>query len=356
MNLAQELGVPADQQSHLFYATLLAPMGGERGAGLAEELSLPGPVSEAVRSADEFKGGPTLSGILHLAQTAEAAHASHGPGAAVSAAEAGSGSRFDPGAAKMFRMIARRESLWRDVARAQARICYLEPRRHKRMAGKERLDQIFSVFADIADGKSCHANGHSAAVAKIAVAIARAIGLRESETATLRHAALLHDLGMLGIPNAILDKPGKLSHEEWLSVKRHPDHSREILRQAPALRHLSEIAGSHHERIDGTGYPRGSHGAQLPLLSRILAVANRFQSLLEQRSYRAALPAERAFAAIRQEAGRSLDADCVAALERACDIGPTQDLMALSLQLNALRKYCGGNPADVPITAKQAIA
>jgi HD-GYP domain-containing protein (c-di-GMP phosphodiesterase class II) len=139
-----------------------------------------------------------------------------------------------------------------------------------------------------------------------------------------------------------------LTGEEWQAVKRHPHLSREILRQARPFAVVSEIAGSHHERLDGAGYGRRLKAQEIPLLARILAVANRFQSLLEKRSYRGAATVEQAFAEIRRHAGRAFDVDCVAALEEACEVGATLDLMALS---QSLRQATG-----VSVPVKRAIA
>jgi HD-GYP domain-containing protein (c-di-GMP phosphodiesterase class II) len=130
----------------------------------------------------------------------------------------------------------------------------------------------------------------------------------------LRRAGLLHDIGKLGVSNAILEKPGKLTTEEFMTVREHPFHTYEILRRIPAFADFCFDAAAHHERLDGHGYWRGLASNELSLTARILAVADVFDALRAKRPYRDALPLEKVFSIMRNDAPHALDAACLAAL------------------------------------------
>ena len=155
-----------------------------------------------------------------------------------------------------------------------------------------RLDDVLAAFADLADLKCTYAAGHSAAVAELAAAAGRVMGLPGAEITDLRRAALLHDIGKVGIPNGILDKRGPLSSAEWERVRLHPYFTERVLSHVPAFERLADIAGHHHERPDGSGYHRGAQGAALPVKARILAASNAYQALMQTRPYRPALDTE----------------------------------------------------------------
>jgi putative nucleotidyltransferase with HDIG domain len=185
------------------------------------------------------------------------------------------------------------------------------------------------AFGNIVDAKSPFTYNHSLGVANAAVATARTLGLPRQRIVFLRHAALLHDLGKLGVSNAILEKPAKLDNAEWQVMKGHPLDTWKILRAIPGFEELSEVAGSHHEKLNGSGYFRGLTGEFLPTESRILAVADIFDALAANRPYREGLPRERVFQIIRAEAPHALDAACVEALEQS---GSESDQTFLDLE------------------------
>ena len=140
------------------------------------------------------------------------------------------------------------------------------------------------------------------------------MGLDAPTRRLLRRAGLLHDVGKLGVSNRILDKPGKLDAEEWVAMRRHPELSRLILDAVPALADVAYLAATHHERLDGSGYPDGLTADELALPDRILQVADVAEALSAERPYRAALPVEEVLAIIGRDAGERLAASCVAAL------------------------------------------
>jgi HD-GYP domain-containing protein (c-di-GMP phosphodiesterase class II) len=127
-------------------------------------------------------------------------------------------------------------------------------------------------------------------------------------------AALLHDLGKLRVPNTILDKPGRLEDAEWRVVREHPLLSQQILERVPSFQAMARIAGRHHERLDGSGYPLGLKGGELSLEDRIVAVADVYGALVEDRPYRKGLEAEQILSILQKEVPGRLDPACFEAL------------------------------------------
>ncbi len=157
--------------------------------------------------------------------------------------------------------------------------------------------------------------GHTRRVATLAVAIGEHLGLPEGRLHELALGGLLHDVGKLSVPNAILNKPGKLTDEEFAEIQRHPGAGRDLLTELGGFPPLVlDLVESHHERLDGRGYPNRVPAAQLDLAVRILTVADVYDALTADRVYREAWPAERALALLDDETGTAFDADCVAAL------------------------------------------
>jgi HD-GYP domain-containing protein (c-di-GMP phosphodiesterase class II) len=147
--------------------------------------------------------------------------------------------------------------------------------------------------------------------------LAKAMGMADEDRRALRRAAILHDIGKLGVSSAILEKPGKLDADEWHVMQNHAHHTTEILGRVSALRDMALIAGSHHERLDGAGYPLGLDGRLLSLQTRIITVSDFFDALTADRPYRAAMSVEKALAIIEREVGAAVDADCFTTLRDA---------------------------------------
>lgn len=178
-----------------------------------------------------------------------------------------------------------------------------------------RTDAIARAFADMVDVKFPFAHGHSSGVARIAEDAALRMGLSQSEVTAVRLAGFLHDIGHVGTPNGILEKRGPLTTLEWERVRLHPYHAERILARSGALAPLADLAGMHHERMNGSGYPHHATGQAIPMGARIIAAANVYQAMCEERPYRPAHQPEVAAAQIRLDAeeGR-LDADAVEAV------------------------------------------
>ena len=174
----------------------------------------------------------------------------------------------------------------------------------------------FRAFARVVDAKSPWTYKHSTRVAEMSVGIARQLECGEEFIRDIRRAALLHDIGKLGVSNAILDKPGKPTDDEFAQIKRHPDYSRQILRQVSAFRDLADVAGAHHERLDGRGYHLRLDGTSIPWAARILTVADICEALTAKRPYREAMSWERANEILTSDVGTGVDAECLEALNR----------------------------------------
>ncbi len=146
------------------------------------------------------------------------------------------------------------------------------------------------LLAHVVDAKSPWTYQHSTRVAEIAVGISRQFGISSDFERDLRRAALLHDIGKLGVSNMILDKPGKPTEAEFDEIRKHPDYTQQILKEVDAFQALADAAGAHHERLDGRGYHRRLDGSSLGWVARVLAVADVCEALSAQRPYRDALP------------------------------------------------------------------
>jgi HD-GYP domain-containing protein (c-di-GMP phosphodiesterase class II) len=157
---------------------------------------------------------------------------------------------------------------------------------------------------------------HSGRVAELVGAVARDVGMAETALTELVEAAALHDLGKLRVPDAILHKPAALTPAEWAVIRRHPDWGAEVVAHMSEISHLADVVRCHHEHYDGGGYPSGLAGAAIPLGARIVAVCDAYDAMVHDRPHRPALPAPRALAELRANAGHQFDPEIVAALER----------------------------------------
>jgi HD-GYP domain-containing protein (c-di-GMP phosphodiesterase class II) len=189
-----------------------------------------------------------------------------------------------------------------------------EPEPH-RTAGESRLDGISHAFADMVDLKLPFTRGHSSEVARFSEDAAAQLGLDAADIANIKRAALLHDLGRVGIPNGVWEKPRPLSSADWERVRLHPYYSERILSRSAALAHLVPTASMHHERQDGSGYHRQLSKAAIPMPARILAAADTYQAMTSVRPYRAAVQPSAAARVMEKEVldGR-LDGQAVAAV------------------------------------------
>jgi putative nucleotidyltransferase with HDIG domain len=179
-----------------------------------------------------------------------------------------------------------------------------------RRADRELLksyDTSIEILSKTLDLRDHETEGHSLRVATMSTALARAFGMDEDGIALLRRGALLHDIGKIGIPDAILHKPGPLDDREREIVRRHPSIARDLLEDVPFLRKAIDIPWCHHERWDGTGYPRGLRGESIPLGARVFAVADVWDALTHDRPYRKALDEATTLSHVAAGAGSQFD-------------------------------------------------
>jgi HD-GYP domain-containing protein (c-di-GMP phosphodiesterase class II) len=180
---------------------------------------------------------------------------------------------------------------------------------------EDELAEIAAAFGDVADLKLPALHGHSGGVASLATDAARRLRVDAGTVAALEAAAPLHDIGRLAVTNVIWEKPGSLTGAEWEQVRMHPYHSERVLATSQTLEPVARIVGMHHERLDGSGYHRGSTARDQPVGVRILAAADAFQAMTQNRPHRAAFTPEQAADEVGREARAGLlDSDCVAAV------------------------------------------
>jgi diguanylate cyclase (GGDEF)-like protein/putative nucleotidyltransferase with HDIG domain len=184
-------------------------------------------------------------------------------------------------------------------------------------AGAEQLAAAM-LLAETLDLRDVATARHSETVGRYAEQIARELRFEVARVERIRAAGILHDIGKLGIADAILHKPGPLDAHEWVEMKRHPEIGSRILEHAN-LRDIGDWVLAHHERMDGAGYPEGMLGDAIPVEARILAVADAYEAMTSDRPYRQSLPLEQARAELRRGAGTQFDADIVAVFERILD-------------------------------------
>jgi putative nucleotidyltransferase with HDIG domain len=187
--------------------------------------------------------------------------------------------------------------------------------------------QALSVALESRDGTT---GDHIDRTQYLAEAVALDLGLGSEGSQTARYAAVLHDIGKIGVPDGILNKPGALSEEEWEVMRRHPRIGANILSGIRGFERASEIVLSHHERFDGAGYPRGLAGEEVPLEARIISVVDTYDAMTNDRPYRAALSHEEAVTELRKNAGRQFDPHIIESFERVIGwdaAGPVQRIL-----------------------------
>jgi HD-GYP domain-containing protein (c-di-GMP phosphodiesterase class II) len=307
MRIADLVGLPSPGRTDLFYALLLKDAGcsstskrRERGANVARRLGLSEATATAILTMDERWDGrgaphglraadiPILGRVIGLAQAVEVFAHQHSPERALEAVEQHSGTWFDPDLVRAYQSLVQNTRFWDRLTTedAQTLVATLGPRESAIPADEQRLDDIAEAFASLIDAKSPFTSEHSRRVAMLAVEIGRRLGFSAAQIVRLRRAALLHDIGKLGVPNRILDKPSGLTTEEWSIVRQHPAHTLHILRAVPGFRDFAFDAACHHEKLDGSGYHRGYTAERLTPTARALAVADIADALLADRPYR----------------------------------------------------------------------
>ena len=300
----------------------------ERGAEIALRLGFSEMTADGIRALDERWNGngyprglhgeaiPLFARIASVAQTADIFVTQHGSQEAHTVLRSRRGEWFDPSltddALELLGDDTFREAMQGDDLDAE--VVALEAAAHQRRIDDEGLDLVALTFADIIDAKSPYTHRHSAGVAEYARAIGKQLGF---DATALRHvfrAGLLHDIGNLGVSSRILEKNGSLNKAERAEIANHPVHTWEILRRVPAFAAFAMQAATHHEKLDGSGYPWGRTADDRDAMARVLVVADVFEAALANRAYRAGVSVSEALQILNAQRGLWLDPDAVDAL------------------------------------------
>ena len=302
-----------------------------RGADIARKMRFSEAVAQGIHNLDEHwdgsgkpegKKGMEISlyaRIALLAQVVDIFRMSGGEDAAYKEVENRSGTWFDPTLVKAFKAVAARPSFWDAMKDDDLRemILELEPQNSSINFDEDYLDDIAAGFAQVVDAKSPFTKGHSERVALYADMVAEEMKLTQKHRRWLKRAALLHDIGKLGVSNSILDKPAKLDDAEWIAMRNHATETEIILSRISVFKQMAPVAAAHHEKLDGKGYPKNMKGDEISLESRILAVADIFDALTADRPYRKAMPVSKALSIMTEEVETAIDGECFAALKQA---------------------------------------
>jgi putative nucleotidyltransferase with HDIG domain len=303
----------------------------DRGAEIARKMRFSEDVVAAIRSFDEhWDGGgmpeglsgeaiPTYSRISLIAQIVDVFQTASGIEAAKQEIRNRTGTWFEPRIAAAFERVSAQDEFWATLRSEdlQTIIFDLEPAQQRTFVDEAHLDDIAAAFAQVIDSKSPYTSGHSERVTLFSNLIAEQLEFSPEQRRWLKRAALLHDIGKLGVSNTILDKPAKLDDDEWAAMKKHTTLGESILSRIAAFKDLAAIAGGHHEKLDGTGYPRGLKDEEIPLEIRIVTTADIFDALTADRPYRAAMPIDKAFLVMAEMVGTAIDPRCFDALKQA---------------------------------------
>ena len=289
----------------------------ERGESMALRMGFSTATADAIRCIDEHWDGtgvpdgkqdheiPLFSRIILLAQTVDVFVTQRGLAPALRMTRERSGLWFDPKLVHVVRSWREDAGWWEALVSpdsTQAAIA-AEPQQYTRFVDEKGLDEVAKAFAEIIDSKSPFTYQHSTNVAKYARATAYELSFEKHEVRVLNRAALLHDVGKLGVSSQILDKDGPLTPEERTEMQKHPLYTWEILRRVGAFSAFARTAALHHEKLDGSGYPWGVRGEDLDIPARILCVADMYEALTANRPYRAGLSRETALQIIRSGSG-----------------------------------------------------
>jgi HD-GYP domain-containing protein (c-di-GMP phosphodiesterase class II) len=168
-------------------------------------------------------------------------------------------------------------------------------------------NSVICAFNQLLDLKDLNTGVHSTRLAEWAVRVGQELGLEELQLQNLEVAALLHDIGKVGIPDSILRKPGRLDPEEYALMKKHPEYGWAVLRMLPGFERAALDILHHHESLDGTGYPAGLQGMEIPVVSRIVSVIDAFDAMVSSRPYRKGLPYDEAVRRLNEASGTQFD-------------------------------------------------
>lgn len=333
--LAANLGPPSQIMKEVTAARC------NRGADIARKLGLGDRSASAIQCLDEHwdgKGAPVgISGqeipleslILGAAQTADVFQGVYGSSGAKNVIATRSGTWFSPEVSAAMLDVVQDTKFWnalQDENRIQSMAKHIFDVFEDALEAD--LDDICEAFGMIVDAKSSFTWQHSARVAKYSCQIAVEMGVPLQDIVMIRRAAMVHDIGKLGISSSILEKPDRLTDEEIAIVRDHPRFSYEILSRVPSFEAITEIASAHHERLDGKGYWRGLGSEKINLHTRIVTVADVFDALTAARPYKEPMPVEMALGIMERDSGTAFDPACLNAIRQGIGDDLSTDLAA----------------------------
>jgi HD-GYP domain-containing protein (c-di-GMP phosphodiesterase class II) len=300
----------------------------QRGAEIARLLRFSEDIAAGIYNLDEHWNGqgkpaglageaiPVYARIALLSQVIDVFHTADGMDAALAEARNRSGQWFDPVQVQAVERLSNTPDFWAMLSSPQIEVAVLalEPGRFEVPLDDDYLDDIATAFGQVVDSKSPYTSGHSARVALYTDLIAEALGLDMHRRRWLKRGALLHDVGKLGVSNSVLDKAGQLDAEEWKAVRAHAALTESILSRIHAFGDLARVAGAHHERLDGGGYPRGLKADEITMETRIITTADIFDAITAERPYRGAVPIPKTLEMMGKTVGTAIDENCYAAL------------------------------------------
>ena len=203
----------------------------------------------------------------------------------------------------------------------QQKAAELELLREQQQRDKQLIREIIESFATVIDIKDSYTQGHSRRVANYTAMLARELGYDEETVEKYYNIALMHDIGKIGIPDQVLNKPGKLTEEEYNIIKSHAERGHDVLKSISLMPEIIVGAEAHHERPDGKGYPNGLHDGEIPRVAQIIAVADTFDAMYSDRPYRKRMNFDKAVSIIKEVSGTQLTSDVVDAFVRLAEKG-----------------------------------
>ncbi|SBS35174.1 Cyclic di-GMP phosphodiesterase response regulator RpfG [Marinomonas spartinae] len=316
-----------------------------RGADIARELLFDEEVALSIYNLDEhWDGGgsphgvagsaiPLYARIALTSQIIDVFHYSQGMSAAIKELRKRSGTWLDPELVIIAINLLKQEAIVAPLSAdtISEQVLAIAPVGAREATTDDYFDRIVRAFGSIIDAKSPFTSGHSERVALFSDMIATELGLPEADRLWIRRGARLHDLGKLGVSNTILDKPGKLDEDEWEAMKQHASYTYDILKLITPLERFAYVAASHHEKLDGTGYPNGLRDEDISLVTRIITTADIFDAITAERPYRKAVPAEKTLDIMQGSVGTAIDSRCFDALKRIIATQPDEIAKLISL-------------------------
>lgn len=316
-----------------------------RGADIARQLEFNEDVAMSIYNLDEhWDGGgnphgtagaeiPLYARIALISQIIDVFHHSQGRNATLKELRKRSGTWLDPELVTIAITLLKQESVYQPLLAdsINQEVLAIAPVQAAYPISDDYFDRIVAAFGSIIDAKSPFTAGHSERVSMVSDMIAQELNLSEGDRVWIRRAARLHDLGKLGVSNTILDKPGKLTADEWQQMKEHARYTYDILKLITPLERFAYVAAAHHEKLDGTGYPNGVKADEISLITKIITTADIFDAITAERPYRPAVPVAKTLEIMSQNVGSAIDKQCFEALKRTiASLADDDELFAIS--------------------------